>query len=453
MIDALLKQIESHWPNRLSKKITRFEVKIPSIDFSELLSQVNPDYFSVYWKDRDSDYECLGMETAVTHTGKSLETLYPLLDNLQESIRNESSRYRFLGGNRFNENSHNDTTWEPIYAYRYLLPRLEYSRHEGSYYMAIYCQLSNFNTLDEAHSFLKQEYQRLSHYQKTHNDIPLIRSIDKGNKDLLIQTIETAISELQSNSPIQKVVLASKHSLEFEEPTNPLYLASLLLKAKQSVFRYIFKLSNQHFFFGASPESLFSIKNDHFYSESIAGTRARGYTDHQDKDLENDLLQSEKDIIEHRHVHTMITTQLERLTGKIFETKSPTVLKLAKLQHLLFQYSCPIHTAVPISLALKLLHPTPAIVGYPQTESQAWVNQHEQYIDRGLYSGCVGWISPNNCQMTVSIRSMLYKKNFLHVFAGAGIINSSNPEEEYNEIQLKINSLISDLYQNLEARI
>ena len=48
-----------------------------------------------------------------------------------------------------------------------------------------------------------------------------------------------------------------------------------------------------------------------------------------------------------------------------------------------------------------------------------------------------------NCEFAVAIRSALYKKGKLHLFAGAGIVDESIPEEEYIETEMKFNTILN----------
>jgi len=56
----------------------------------------------------------------------------------------------------------------------------------------------------------------------------------------------------------------------------------------------------------------------------------------------------------------------------------------------------------------------------------------------------IGWIDPfMNCEFTVAIRSALYKNHKLYLYAGAGIVKESNPEEEFFETELKFKTILN----------
>ncbi|MEA3437808.1 MAG: chorismate-binding protein, partial [Thermodesulfobacteriota bacterium] len=66
-------------------------------------------------------------------------------------------------------------------------------------------------------------------------------------------------------------------------------------------------------------------------------------------------------------------------------------------------------------------------------------------FDRGWYAGPVGWISRDAAQFVVGIRSGLIEGPRLHIFSGAGIVDGSIPESEWDEIENKISDFIAVL--------
>ena len=444
MIQALLESAKGAWLEK-SQLIHRIECQVEYIDFTALLHTVDDTEFSYYWQDRDSDYESLGLGSSDVHNGTDMATLGPLLDRLQQQLSGKGPRYRYLGGNRFNQESHQDPTWEPIYSFRYMLPLLEYCKHDGQYYLAMYYRLSDFDSVDLLCEQLQEDFRRLTAAKERTSVTVDIESTTLSDKASVIQCITNAIHAIKQSDHLKKLVVAAKQELRFSNTIAALQLAHHLIKSKQKVFRFIFRLANNAYFFGASPESLFSIRDGRLYSEAIAGTRARSSDKQRDKALEQELRQSSKDIHEHRYVHNMITSCLTSLSGQRIHKTEPEILKLEKLQHLLFNYDLPLENPLLLSDCIRLLHPTPAIVGLPKADSLAWISQHETHMDRGLYSGLVGWFSENENQSTVSIRSMLLKEQHLHVFAGAGVLAGSDAESEWEEIQLKLASILSAL--------
>ena len=90
---------------------------------------------------------------------------------------------------------------------------------------------------------------------------------------------------------------------------------------------------------------------------------------------------------------------------------------------------------------LDILSPTPALSGYPKSESMEIIDQLEEF-DRGWYSGVIGWISNNlNSEFYAGLRSAYIKGDYIYIYAGAGITIDSNPNDEWNEIINKMNAI------------
>lgn len=67
-----------------------------------------------------------------------------------------------------------------------------------------------------------------------------------------------------------------------------------------------------------------------------------------------------------------------------------------------------------------------------------------ELFDRGLFSGIIGWFNADNYgEFFVTIRSALVKNNKLYAYAGCGIVEGSDPKEEYEEAQLKLKPILS----------
>ena len=120
----------------------------------------------------------------------------------------------------------------------------------------------------------------------------------------------------------------------------------------------------------------------------------------------------------------------------------PAVVKVANIQHL----ATPVHAqlAEPLSAIelARLLHPTPAVGGEPDVESQAAIAALEE-MDRGWYAGPVGWMdSAEDGEFCVALRSALLRDRTAHLFAGAGIVGDSDPASELAETELKLEALL-----------
>ena len=195
-------------------------------------------------------------------------------------------------------------------------------------------------------------------------------------------------------------------------------------------------------FFGATPEVLARISGKAMEVDAIAGSINRGANDDEDKKLESELLNSKKNLDEHQYVIEHLTKALNNF-GTINFTKPPSVKRLRNIQHLFTKISVELKDTATIMSILNELHPTPAVCGFPKDASLNLVKKIENQ-KRGLYSGIIGWFNLNNeGEFAVSIRSALTRGNKLWAFAGNGIVEGSDPDDEFEETEMKLKPILS----------
>jgi isochorismate synthase len=91
------------------------------------------------------------------------------------------------------------------------------------------------------------------------------------------------------------------------------------------------------------------------------------------------------------------------------------------------------------------LHPTPAVCGTPREEAREALSQLEP-IDRGCYAGPVGWVDANgDGEWAIALRCAEITGTTARLFAGAGIVADSVPEEELDETEAKFRALLDSL--------
>ena len=95
---------------------------------------------------------------------------------------------------------------------------------------------------------------------------------------------------------------------------------------------------------------------------------------------------------------------------------------------------------------LKVLHPTPAVSGFPKKDAIDWIETLEDF-SRGNYASPIGWIdSHGNSEFRVAIRGARYLNKNLEFTAGSGIVEGSILENEIDEIKLKLKCLANQIF-------
>ncbi len=209
---------------------------------------------------------------------------------------------------------------------------------------------------------------------------------------------------------------------------------------------YIFATSNGkgQNFVGASPERLLSVQNQQLVTDALAGSSPRGANNTEDLHLGNLLLKNRKEKREHHAVRDFIMERL-RSMGLKAQQLPLQLLKLSNIQHLW----TPIYAHLPADIQpleiIELLHPTPAVAGVSSNSACEKIRYYEK-LDRSLYAAPLGWVDyEGNCEFIVGIRSALIDGDRATLYSGAGIVSGSNPDKEFDEVQLKLQSLLKAL--------
>jgi menaquinone-specific isochorismate synthase len=362
-----------------------------------------------------------------------------LIDNLKQS----DNRIRYFGGFKFDSNQPISDDWELFGDFLFILPRFEIIRRENKYYFAY--NLDNKNK--ENNSDLINDLKEISFppLEKSEFNNKILSRADNPNKTEWHKNIEKAKAKINSGE-IDKIVLSRQTELTCSKKIIPENLLKKLKSESNNCYHFLFELEQSFTFLGATPEKLFTRIGDKIECEAIAGTVRRGDNETEDEQQSKFLLSNQKDMIEHRFV---IKSILEALKGLIKEetdaqTADVDLLKLSKLQHLVSRFEYTLQNNVSDYDLYKQLHPTAAVGGYPKEQALSVITEIEKF-DRGWYASPIGWIGDESTELVVGIRSALVNNNRLLLYSGAGIIESSDSDSEYDEIENKLSNFLNIL--------
>lgn len=200
---------------------------------------------------------------------------------------------------------------------------------------------------------------------------------------------------------------------------------------------------------GSSPEMVVKEREGKVYTCPIAGTRKRGKTPDEDKRLERELLNDEKE----RAEHVMLVDLARNDMGRIAQFGTVKVSQFMDIQ----KYSHVMHIVSmvegrkkgeyhPLDLVASFL-PAGTLSGAPKIRAMEIIDELET-VKRGLYGGATGYIDFNgNMDFCITIRTMIKKKDIVYLQAGAGIVADSIPENEYAECCNKVMALARTLVE------
>ncbi len=225
---------------------------------------------------------------------------------------------------------------------------------------------------------------------------------------------------------------------------NPHDTYNKLIKESPTPFS-AFTKTGSNFLISASPERFLKKENNKIISQPIKGTIKKTNNINQNKILKEQLYNDEKERAENVMIVDLVRNDLsitakkssvkvEELFGiyefpQVFQMISTIVSKKAKK-----------FNSVDV---IKKAFPMGSMTGAPKIKAMELIEKYET-TKRGLYSGAVGYFSPNdNFDFNVVIRSILYNSNnkYLSFIVGGAITDKSIPENEYNECLLKAKAI------------
>ena len=245
----------------------------------------------------------------------------------------------------------------------------------------------------------------------------------------------------------EKVVLARGVEVTSQTPEITFDVSTVLQRLRQSYpTACIFAIQREEdYFVGATPERLVCSEDGQLQTMALAGSAPRGTTRVEDEQLGAELLHSAKNQGEHEIVVKTIQEALMKLCSNVWIAEAPHLRKLKNVQHLETPIVGKLLPERNILEALALLHPTPAVGGFPEQVALAAIRASEQ-LDRGWYAGPVGWLDASgNGEFAVALRSALIARDKATLFAGCGIVADSDPQSEYAESCLKLQVMLRGL--------
>ena len=260
----------------------------------------------------------------------------------------------------------------------------------------------------------------------------------KSNPKVHKNLIKKAIQSIQKTT-LEKVVLARTAEIEFLN-INALELFYSIVKAYPEAYTYFWFHPKTGMWMGASPESLLKIQGQKLHSAALAGTQRLKNSTNVEWDSKN----FEEQTIVTNYLKKTLNPHLEFLN-----TSAPKTIRAGKLLHLQTLLSGTLKaTPNGFKALLNDVHPTPAVCGTPKKAAMAFINEYE-LIDRSYYSGFLGEIRHHSnpklqyANLVVNLRCMQIDRNTAKLYAGGGITEKSNPDNEWEETEAKIQTLKS----------
>lgn len=204
-----------------------------------------------------------------------------------------------------------------------------------------------------------------------------------------------------------------------------------------NAFVYLCHTPQSGTWLGSTPELLLSGKSGYWRTVALAGTQP--LIDDHLPDKWNEKNQREQSL-----VAGYIKTQLAS-SGINSSEDGPYTVRAGGLAHLKTDFYFKMSDRECLGDLVELLHPTPAICGLPRTEALRFINENEGY-DRSYYSGFIGMIDPDGSNdLYVNLRCMQIGSKELVLYAGGGLLASSEIDQEWEETKDKLRTMLAIL--------
>jgi len=241
--------------------------------------------------------------------------------------------------------------------------------------------------------------------------------------------IACILSKIQ-NKELEKLVLCQQKKITLSQSIKPADLF-YQLDHRLDCTGFAFEWAPNKGIAGVSPEHLFTLNGKKITCDIIAGTK---------KDKSSF---STKEYQEHDWVRYFLIEKLDKIACDIHLSEKHFV-DLGYAVHIKQRVEANLLFPMSLSSLIKILHPTPAVCGYPQELAYSLIPTLEPTA-RGYFTGLVGYVTKHTAIFTVIIRSARIEENVLTLCAGAGIIKGSNANQEWEEIHQKM-SLFMNLF-------
>ncbi len=241
--------------------------------------------------------------------------------------------------------------------------------------------------------------------------------------------VERAIEYIRAGD-IYQVNLTQRFTVE--SAVDPLDLYLRLQRVNPADYSAFIAYDDQAIL-SASPELFVQLAPDgSIVTRPIKGTRPRIGSDDAMRD---ELKNSEKDRAELAMIVDLLRNDMGRVCrfGSIDVTHAAQAETHPTVHHLVATIVGCINENVTAVDVLRAMFPGGSITGCPKIRAMEIIRELEP-TPREVYCGAIGFIGADgSMNMNIAIRTMIHRRDRVHVYAGGAITADSRAEDEYNE--------------------
>lgn len=225
---------------------------------------------------------------------------------------------------------------------------------------------------------------------------------------------------------------------------DPLEIYDKLNRISRPPFATFFKFGH-HYLMSASPERYLKKEGDTIISQPIKGTAKRSINILEDQDLRHALEHSEKERSENIMIVDLVRNDLSHtaIKGSVKVEELCKIYTFEQVHHMISTITSKISKNTHPVDVIRTTFPMGSMTGAPKISAMKIIEDLE-VTKRGLYSGAIGYFSPEgDFDFNVIIRSILYNasKKYVSFSVGGAITAKSNPQDEYEECLIKAKAM------------
>ena len=317
---------------------------------------------------------------------------------------------------------------------RLMLPELVLIQNEQGSFLQV-------NSLGPVYQGRVDRFVRHAQEAKPRTHRTMAYSLQRDSFDEWQRIMDMGLGRIASGK-IEKLVPSRRIELTADQPFSSKDVLVNLIdgSARGTVFLYRY---GDVFFCGCTPELLVRKRGQQLESMCLAGTCPASEDPDRARELASELMADEKNRAEHEHVVHFMREVLGRICHDVRIPREPQILSLRHVQHLHTPVSAKVLEGVNLPELVGDLHPTPAVAGTPVGEAKMLIRQIESY-NRGFFAGACGYIDgAGDGAFSVGLRTGVFDGEGGWVYAGCGIVEGSVADDEFDEIDMKLKTILS----------
>ena len=256
------------------------------------------------------------------------------------------------------------------------------------------------------------------------------------------ELVRTGVAAIEAKAVV-KVVSSRAARRPLPAGFDPLKAFQDLSRKYERAFVSLVSVPGVGTWLGASPEVLAEVTADgQFHTMALAATQplVPGHAP-------QDAIWRQKEIEEQALVARYIVSCFKQLRLRDYHEVGPRTVVAGQLLHLRTDFEVDFkNVPAPASLGtdmLRLLHPTSAVGGMPKMAALDFLQRHEGY-DRAYYSGFLGPVNvaaPGVSRLFVNLRCLQVRPTEAILYAGTGLTVDSVPAREWQETEMKLQTV------------